>query len=130
MRSRFLTILAGLVLAIGLATPPAFTQNANAGAALFVEVYRILRNEALGRPTPEVLLRGAEAGLQQAIRTDGAVLGLSPLQLTGEERPDLDAITHRIEGAQPNLRRPMAAAYGAIAGMVTAVGDSNSSFYT
>ena len=130
MRSRFLTILAGLVLAVGLATPPAFTQNANAGVALFVEVYRILRNEALGRPAPEVLLRGADAGLQQAIRADGASFALNALQITGEERPDLDAFTQRIDSAQSHLRRPSAATYGAIAGMVAAVGDSNSSFYT
>jgi carboxyl-terminal processing protease len=123
------TILTGLVLAIGLATPPAFTQNANAGAALFVEVYRILRNESLSRPTPETLLRGAEAGLQQAIRADGAAFGLSTLQLSGEERPDLEAVVQRIDSAQSHMRRPMGAAYGAIAGMVTAIGDPNSAFY-
>jgi carboxyl-terminal processing protease len=130
MRSRFLTVLAGLVLAIGLATPPAFTQNASGGAALFVEIYRILRNEALGRPASDVLLRGAEAGLQQAIRNDGVPFGLSALQLGGEERPDLEAFVHRIESAQSHLRRPISAAYGAVAGMVTALGDVNSSFYT
>jgi carboxyl-terminal processing protease len=130
MRSRVLTIVAGLVLAIGLATPPAFTQNATAGTALFVEAYRILRNEALGRPTPETLLRGAEAGLQQVIRTDGAPFGLSSLQLSGEERPDLDAFVQRIESVQAHVRRPIFAVYGAIGGMVTALGDPNSAFYT
>lgn len=130
MRSRLLTVLAGLVLAIGLAAPPAFTQNANGGTALFVEVYRILRNEALGQPAAEALLRGAEAGLQQAIRADGVPFGLSTLQLSGEERLDLDAFVQRVESAQSNLRRPMAAAYGAIGGMVAALGDANSAFYT
>jgi carboxyl-terminal processing protease len=130
MRSRTLTILVALVLALGLAAPPASAQPADAGAVLFVETYRLLRDEALTAPTTEILLRGADAGLQKALRDENVTtVGLSALQLSGEERGDVEAFLQRMETVQSHLRRPMGAAYAAIAGMVAALRDPNSAFY-
>ena len=67
MRSRVVALLAAVVIALVLAVPPAFTQT-NVGAALFVEIYRIVRTEALSQPSSEVLLKGADAGLAPLIR--------------------------------------------------------------
>lgn len=132
MHGRLFSILAAAVLALGLATPPALAQPADAAALLFVEVYRVLRAESLAQPSPETLLRGADAGLRGLLRDEGhSPTAVGALQLTGDERGDLDQMLHRIEQVQGVVRaRPLAVVYAAVSGMVAALRDPNSAFYT
>lgn len=131
MRSRLTAILAAALLAIGAIAPPVSAQQADPGAVLFLEAYRILRDEALSQPTTETLLRGAEAGLRTILRDEGQnPAALLPLQLTGDERADLQQVLQRIEQVQAIARaRPMAVVHAAAAGMVAALRDQNSVFY-
>jgi C-terminal processing protease CtpA/Prc len=132
MRSRLAVLVFALILSLGVLAPPAGAQYTDPGTALFTEAYRVLRDEALGQPTPDVLLRGAEAGLRQVLREAGqSVDTLPPLTLTGDERADLEHIIQRIGQTQAAaLARPSAALYGAVSGMVAALRDPNSAFFT
>ena len=131
MCSRLLPLLVALVLAIGVLAPPALAQSTEFGVALFVETYRVLRDEALAVPTAESLLRGAEAGLRTLLREEGQPAGvLNNLVLTGDERADLEQFVHRIEQVQSASRgRPINVVYAAITGMVASLHDANSIFY-
>lgn len=123
-------MLAAAILALGLMAPPALAQPVDAGFALFLEAYRLLRNEALATPAPEALLQGAEAGLRTFLREEGQqAVALAPLSLTGDEHSDLEQILQRIEQIQAVARaRPIAAVYAAIGGMVAVLRDPNSTF--
>lgn len=112
--------------------PPVLAQSAEFGVALFLETYRVLRDEALAIPTSETLLRGAEAGLRALLREEGQPAGvLSALVLTGDERADLEQTVQRIEQVQHLSRaRPMAVIYAAANGMVAALRDPNSAFFS
>lgn len=131
MRNHLISILAAVVLTIGLMAPPAGAQQTDPGLILFLEAYRILRDEALAQPTPETLVRGAEAGLRTVLRDEGQnPVQLPALQLTGDERADLALILNRIEQVQAIARaRPVSVIHGAVAGMVAALRDQNSVFY-
>jgi len=124
-------VIVALILAVGMLAPPAIAQPVDTGAVLFVRSYFVLRDEALARPTPETLLRGADAGLRTVLRDNGQPpSALGPLQLTGDERGDLSQLLQRIEQAQRMVRaRPIAVTYGAVSGMVAAVQDPNTVFY-
>jgi carboxyl-terminal processing protease len=120
-----------LVLAIGVLAPPARAQTPEFGLALFVETYRVLRDEALSSPSPETLLRGADSGLRALLREEGQPpTALAPLSLTGDERADVEHVIARIEQVQHVSRaQPVAVIYAAVAAMVAAVGDPNTAFY-
>ncbi|MDQ7857660.1 MAG: S41 family peptidase [Armatimonadota bacterium] len=131
MRTRLTHLLVTLVLIVGLLAPAAAAQSTDVGALVFVEAYRVLRDEALARPPVETLLQGADAGLRQFLREEGqAPASLGALTLTGDERTDVDQVLHRIEATRALSRRPAQAAHAAIAGMVAALRDPNSAFYT
>lgn len=125
-------MLAAVILTIGLLAPPALAQATDSGIVLFVETYRVLRDEALVQPTAETLLQGADAGLQRLLREEGpSSTPLAPLQLTGDERGDLEQFVHRIEQVQSSVRgRPITVVYAAVSGMVAALRDPNSAFYS
>jgi carboxyl-terminal processing protease len=125
-------VLLILLLTLGLLVPRVSAQTGDPGLALFVEVYRLLKNEALAQPTTETLLRGAEAGLRQMLREGGQdPAALAATQFTGDERGDLEQLVHAIDQAATMARaRPGAAIYAASAGMVAALRDANSAFYT
>ncbi|MDR7418848.1 MAG: S41 family peptidase [Armatimonadota bacterium] len=130
MRHRLAPLVVALVLAIGLLASPAGAQQTDTSLGLFIEAYRILRDEALAQPTIETLLRGADAGLRQALRGDSQAAPLPDLVLTGDERADIEQVVHRIEHVRTVLRaRPASAIYAAISGMVAALKDPNSGFY-
>ncbi len=131
MRRHVIPVVVAFILAVGGLAAPAIAQPADAGAVLFVETYRVLRDEALSQPTPETLLRGADAGMRTILRDEGQpATALSPLQLTGEERGDLEQFLHRIEQVQTMARaRPLVVVYAAVSGMVAALHDANSAFY-
>lgn len=131
MRNHLISMLAAVVLAVGVIAPPAGAQQTDPGVILFLEAYRILRDEALAQPTPETLLRGAEAGLRGLLRDEGQNPAQLPaLQLTGDERADVALILTRIEQVQAVARaRPTSVIHAAIAGMVAALRDQNSVFY-
>ncbi len=131
MRRQLIPIVVAFILAVGGLTAPAVAQPTDAGAMLFVETYRVLRDEALAQPTAETLLGGADAGMRTILRDEGQpAAALSPLQLTGDERGDLEQFLHRIEQVQTMARaRPMAVVYAAISGMVSSLRDANSAFY-
>jgi carboxyl-terminal processing protease len=132
MRRRPMSVLAVLILIVGLLAPPAAAQAVDPGAVAFVEAYRILRDEALAQPAPELLLEGADAGLRRLLREEGqppTVLG--PLFLSGDERADVDQVLHRIDQVRLLSRgRPAQVTQAAIAGMVAALRDPNSVHYT
>lgn len=92
----------------------------------------MLRTESLAQPSPETLLRGADAGLRSLLRDEGhSPMAAGALTLTGDERTDLEHLLHRIEQVQWLVRaRPVAAVYAAVSGMVAALRDPNSAFYT
>lgn len=92
----------------------------------------MLRDESLAQPSPETLLRGADAGLRSLLRDEGhSPTAAGALTLTGDERTDLEHLLHRIEQVQWLVRaRPVAAVYAAVSGMVAALRDPNSAFYT
>jgi carboxyl-terminal processing protease len=131
MKTRLVPALLMLVLTIGLLVPRVGAQTPEQGLALLVEVYRLLRNEALAQPTPETLLRGAEAGLRQMLREGGHdPAALTEMSLTGDERGDLEQLIRAVEQAAATARaRPVTAVYAATAGMVAALRDPNSAFY-
>ncbi|MCL6553750.1 MAG: S41 family peptidase [Firmicutes bacterium] len=131
MRGNLTAAVVVAALAIILVAPPVGAQPADGGLALFLEAYRLLRDEALARPTLEVLLQGADAGLRQALRAEGQNdVPLAALTLTGSERADLEQMVARIEQIQALTRaRPMTIVYAAISGMVAALRDPNSAFY-
>jgi carboxyl-terminal processing protease len=133
MARRLMPLLVALVLTVGILAPPARAQTppADFGLALFVETYRVLRDEALTVPGPDVLLRGADSGLRTLLRDEGQpTTALPALTLTGDERADIEQFVHRIEQVQQLSRnRPIVVAYVAITGMVAAVGDPNTAFY-
>jgi carboxyl-terminal processing protease len=132
MRTRPMALLAALILMVGLLAPAAAAQTVDPGAVVFIEAYRILRDEALAQPAVEVLLQGADAGLRRLLREEGhppAVLGT--LVLSGDERADVDQVLHRIELAKGLSRgRPAQVVHAAVAGMVAALRDPNSAHYT
>jgi len=132
VHNQLISILAAVVLTIGLIAPPAGAQQTDPSVILFLEAYRVLRDEALAQPTPETLVRGAEAGLRTVLRDEGQNPAQLPaLQLTGDERTDLALILNHIEQVQAIARaRPVSVIYGAVAGMVAALRDQNSVFYT
>ncbi len=132
MQRRLIPLLVALILAVGILAPPVRAQSTDVGLTLFIEAYKVLREESLAVPTSEVLLRGADEGLRNLLRDEGqssAVLG--PLTLTGDERADLDQFSQRIQQVQAisRQRQPIAVAYAAAAAMVTALRDPNSAFY-
>ncbi|MBI3998560.1 MAG: S41 family peptidase [Armatimonadetes bacterium] len=130
MYRRLIPILLAVVLAIGILAPPVRAQTNEFGLALFIETYRVLRDESLFSPTSEQLLRGADAGLRTVLREEGQPQGLSTLNLTGDERADLDTFIHRIELVQATARiRPVAVVYAAVTAMVASLRDPNSAFY-
>jgi len=100
MYRRLMSLLVALVLAIGILAPPALAQTADFGVALFVETYRVLRDESLSTPSSESLLRGADGGLRTLLREEGQPPVLPPLTLSGDERADVDQFLHRIEPAR------------------------------
>lgn len=132
MRRRLIPLVIPFVLVIGLLAPPALAQPAEFGVALFVESYRVLRDEALSVPSAETLLRGADAGLRALLRDEGQPpTALGSLVLTGDDRADLDQFLHRIEQVQSISRsRPITVVYAAVAGMVASMRDPNSAFFT
>ncbi len=148
MDRRLAPLVLAMVLAMGILAPPTLAQPAPSapaqsappvvaqpaefGVALFVETYRVLRDEALSVPTSEVLLRGAEAGLRNLLREEGhPSSALSPLSFTGDERADLEQAIHRIEQVQQMTRaRPIAVIYAAVTGMVASMRDPNSAFFS
>ncbi len=132
MRRRLIPLVIPFVLVIGLLAPPALAQPAEFGVALFVESYRVLRDEALSVPSAETLLRGADAGLRALLRDEGQPpTALGSLTLTGDDRADLDQFLHRIEQVQSISRsRPITVVYAAVAGMVASMRDPNSAFYS
>lgn len=132
MRRRLIPLVIPFVLVIGLLAPPALAQPAEFGVALFVESYRVLRDEALSVPSAETLLRGADNGLRALLRDEGQPpTALGSLVLTGDDRADLDQFLHRIEQVQSLSRsRPITVVYAAVAGMVTSLRDPNSAFFT
>jgi carboxyl-terminal processing protease len=133
MRTRLMPLLLLIVLTVGILAPPALAQSPppDFGLALFVETYRVLRDESLMMPGVDALLRGADNGLRTILRDEGQPATVLPaLVLTGDERSDVEQFVHRIEQAQQLSRsRPIAVVYAAISGMVAAVGDPNTSFY-
>lgn len=132
MRRRLIPLVIPFVLVIGLLAPPALAQPAEFGVALFVESYRVLRDEALSVPSAETLLRGADNGLRALLRDEGQPpTALGSLVLTGDDRADLDQFLHRIEQVQSISRsRPITVVYAAVAGMVASMRDPNSAFFT
>jgi carboxyl-terminal processing protease len=131
MRTRLTHLFVALVLLVGALAPAAAAQSSDVGALVFVEAYRVLRDEALARPPVETLLQGADAGLRQFLREEGGVpASLGALVLTGDERADVDQVLQRIEHVRALSRRPAQAAHAAIAGMVAALRDPNSAFYS
>jgi len=132
MRHRLLPILLALILAVGVPVAPARAQPADIGVGLFLESYRTLREESLFLPSPETLLRGADAGLRGLLREEGQnPASLGALTVTGDERGDLEQLLHRIAQVQMLARaRPIAVVYAAISGMVAALGDPNSAFFS
>ena len=132
MYRRLMSLLVALVLAIGILAPPALAQTADFGVALFVETYRVLRDESLSTPSSESLLRGADGGLRTLLREEGQPpTVLPPLALSGDERADVDQFLHRIEAVQQASRgRPIGVVYAAITSMVAAVLDPNTAFYS
>ncbi len=129
MRTRLALLVAALLAAAAFA-PAAPAQQLDAGAYVFLESYRILRDESLASPSVEVLLQGADAGLRSMLRTEGRdPSALSPLYLTGGERVDLDQVLQRIAQAQGLSRGRSTAAHAAISGMVAALRDTNSAFF-
>ncbi len=132
MQRRLIPVLVALILAVGILAPPAGAQSNDFGLTLFVETYKVLREESLASPPSEVLLRGADTGLRNFLRDEGQPpTVLSPLTLTGDEKVDLDEFVHRIEQVQGVSRqRPIGVVYAAAAAMVTALRDPNSAFYT
>ncbi|MGQ0550076.1 MAG: S41 family peptidase [Armatimonadota bacterium] len=148
MRRGRAPLAVAVILAIGLLAPPALAQPAPVspaqpnpptlaqspefGVALFVETYRVLRDESLAIPTSESLLRGAEAGLRALLREEGqAQAALTALTFTGDERADLEQAVQRIEQVQHLSRaRPVAVVYAAVSGMVASLRDPNSAFFS
>jgi carboxyl-terminal processing protease len=151
MRRRLMPFVIAIVLAAGILAPPALAQPAPApsaparpaaptnvaqpaefGMALFMECYRVLRDESLAIPVAETLLRGADAGLHTLLREEGhAATALNVLTLTGDERADLDQFVHRIEQVQQISRgKPLAVVYAAVTGMVSSLRDPNSAFFS
>jgi carboxyl-terminal processing protease len=132
MRDRLLPILLALILAVGVPVAPALAQPADIGIGLFLESYRTLREESLFLPSPETLLRGADAGLRGLLREEGQnPASLSALMVTGDERGDLEQFLYRIAQVQMLARaRPTAVVYAAISGMVAALLDPNSAFFS
>lgn len=132
MRDRLLPVLLALVLAAGVPVAPALAQPADIGVGLFLEGYRTLKEESLHQPSPETLLRGADAGLRGLLREEGqSPAALSALMVTGDERGDLEQFLHRIAQVQTLVRaRPTAVVYAAISGMVSALLDPNSAFFS
>jgi carboxyl-terminal processing protease len=126
-------LLLTIVLTVGILAPPALAQSPppDFGLALFVETYRVLRDESLATPGVDALLRGADNGLRTFLRDEGQPATVLPaLVLTGDERADVDQFVHRIEQTQQLSRsRPIAVVYAAISGMVAAIGDPNTAFY-
>lgn len=133
MRRRLMPLLLAIVLTVGILAPPALAQSPppDFGLALFVETYRVLRDESLTMPGVDALLRGADNGLRTLLRDDGQPATVLPaLVLSGDERADVEQFVHRIEQAQQLARsRPIVVVYAAISGMVAAVGDPNTAFY-
>lgn len=134
MRTRYrpLMLLLALILAVGVPAPPALAQPVDIGVAVFLESYRTLREESLFSPSSETLLRGADAGLRGLLREEGhnpALLGA--LIVTGDERGDVEQTLYRIAQVQAIARaRPIAVVYAAISGMVAALRDPNSAFFS
>ncbi|MCL6551626.1 MAG: S41 family peptidase [Firmicutes bacterium] len=131
MRRRCLPLLVAVVLAVGVLAPPAAAQPGDYARALFLETYQVVRDESLFSPSAEVLLLGAEAGLQRLLREEGlGPTALPALRLTGDERADVETFVHRLEQAQGVLRvRPLAVVHAALTAMVAALRDPNSAFY-
>lgn len=131
MRTRLVLLVAALLAATAALAPAAPAQQLDAGAYLFLEGYRILRDESLASPTADALLQGADAGLRSLLREEGRdPAALNPLYLTGGERVDLDQILQRIAQVQALSRgRSTAAAHAAISGMVAVLRDTNSAFF-
>ncbi len=134
MPRRLMPLLLALVLAVGVIAPPALAQTPpppEFGVTLFVETYRVLRDESLTMPGVESLLRGADSGLRTLLRDEGQpTTVLQALTLSGDERTDVDQFVHRIEQVQQLSRgRPIVVVYAAISGMVAAIGDPNTAFY-
>jgi carboxyl-terminal processing protease len=131
MIRRCLPLLLVAILAVGVLAPPAAAQPADYGLALFLETYRVVRDESLFMPAADTLLRGAEAGLQRLLREEGLGPGALPaLVLTGDERADVETFVQRIEQVQTMLRlRPLAVVHAALTAMVAALRDPNSAFY-
>ncbi len=131
MRRRLIPFVIAVMLATGILAPPVLAQPAEFGVALFVETYRVLRDEALSVPSAEILLRGADNGLRALLRDEGhPPTVLSALTLTGDERGDLEQVVHRIEQVQMlSKTRPMAVVYAAVSGMVASLRDPNSAFF-
>ncbi len=132
LRARFLPLLLALILAIGAPASPALAQPPDVGVALFLEGYRTIRDESLYAPSPQTLLLGAEAGLRGLLRGEGQNPDALPsLILVGDERSDLEQTLHRLAQVQMLARaRPIAVVYAAIAGMVAALRDQNSAFFS
>jgi carboxyl-terminal processing protease len=132
MRHRLSAVFAAVVLMVGVAGTPAHAQPTDPSLLVFLEAYRILRDEALAQPTSETLLRGADAGLRGLLRDEGQnPATLPPLQVTGDERGDVALMLARIEQVQAIVRaRPSSVVHSAVAGMVAALRDQNSTFFT
>ncbi|MDR7482904.1 MAG: S41 family peptidase [Armatimonadota bacterium] len=131
MSRRVVPFVLAAILAVGILAPPAAAQPADYGLALFLETYRVVRDESLFGPSTEALLKGAEAGLQRLLREEGlGPASLPALVLTGDERADLETFVHRLEQVQGMLRlRPLAVVHAAVGAMVAALRDPNSAFY-
>jgi len=133
MLRRLMPLLLALVLAVGVIAPSALAQTPppEFGVALFVETYRVLRDESLTMPGAEALLRGADSGLRTLLRDEGQPTTVLPaLTLSGDERTDVEQFVNRIEQVQQLSRgRPITVVYAAISGMVAAIGDPNTAFY-
>src|SRR3989304_3936807 len=112
--------LAGVLLVVALlavlTAQPARAQTPN-GLALFTEVYRLIRQEALAPAAQIVRRRAAADGMQRALRSQG--VDLRTVELSGVEAQDLQTMQGLLRQAMalaPRGFSPPGGAYAAAHG--------------
>lgn len=106
-------------------------------AALLVQVFQLITEEALAPPPYTVLLQAAVEGMRAALRAAGVATPLADIPITGYPDQDLQAVLARLQratallsGGPAGSAGSMEVAYAAVKAMVAAVREANSVFLT